>query len=169
MCAVLTLEIYFKPGAGSQEFAEREAQNLRDLVHQLAPHVALTVTTNPIEAAHCSHQHVPRDGTTYSILNHEPHDQTAQTLVITSEAPPAAPDGPWGGYAWKDRGCLFKTQMEASGCAVDVTIHEWLHTIVEHTGICPDSGPPPGCYQRVDGHWYDWYRHILEQLPHCGC
>jgi hypothetical protein len=111
-----SLEIFFERDE-DEELARKEASKLHLLVSRLTPHINLNIQVH--KATKINRLESPK-----KFLYHEPVEKGSQTLLITQEEFGAE------GRAEPERGCLSKQKLEEKGAkSVDITIHEWLHTI----------------------------------------
>ena len=159
------LEIFFFEQEQDKDFAEKEAEKLLTLVTKLAPHINLRIKV----------QKASRPYRKWNIPVHDPIEEGSQTLLITHEEIRVE------GRAGPEKGCLSKQKMvekeRKGGNSADITIHEWIHTIVGKTingreipnpdhsayyGFSENTATkgPNGAYR-----WCNWYRHILREYP----
>jgi hypothetical protein len=165
-----TLEVYYECDE-DKDFSIAEAGKLRDLVHELAPHIALNVDVQKATDICRSQVDLP-DGRHYDVPNQNPSSSGRQSLLITSE------DFGLLGLAGPGRGCLNKKLMlemiGRGGNSANITIHEWLHTIQDQNvngwNIPPaDSSADygfrdPSGYDHGSPTWHEWYRFALSGM-----
>jgi hypothetical protein len=82
MQTTFILELYFE-NEGDRAFAEGEADELKCLVHLLAPHIDLKVEV--VKATVIERIQFYYLGTSYDVPNHAPSVEGRQSLLITSE------------------------------------------------------------------------------------
>ncbi len=167
MKAEFSVEIFYEQDKDRQ-FAEEEAKKLRALVNELAPHIELQTTVH--EATRICRWEIDRRCRKDYGPTHPPIAQNSQTLVITNEEFGAQ------GHGWRVRACVSKREMEKKarrgGNSAEITVHEWLHTIVGRTingreipnpdcNACYGFGEPSGKGPDGEEQWHDWYRYML--------
>jgi hypothetical protein len=161
------LQIFYEQ-SDDRQLSEDVANNLRELVNKLAPHIELQTSVLP--ATSIEMWRIDRDSSDACGPTHPPTSVDTQTLVVTNREFGSA------GHGWaQGRACVSRREMETKarkcGDPTEIVIHEWLHTIVGRiingrritnpdqlidgftgpSGIRPDGAPQ----------WFDWYRHLL--------
>jgi hypothetical protein len=157
----LLLEIYFEDDS-DRALAERSRADLKRIVRDLAPWIALSVDL--MKASNTPQTDVGGRNVPY----HPPSAASHQSLLITSE--PIGADG-WG---WPPSCVVSRQKLEwktaNGGDPADLLVHEWIHTLygIEINGRAvpnPDSeqgfGFPPVKGGDGEDTWHDWYRYAL--------
>ncbi|NVM22500.1 MAG: hypothetical protein HWN68_12050 [Desulfobacterales bacterium] len=164
MTTEFRLEIFFERDE-DQKFARKEAEKLDTLVKRLVPHINLKIATQKATKICPPNEH-------YDFTTHEPVEKDSQTLLITQEDfGPEEGRAERQGRAGPEKGCLSKRKLEEKGPkSADITIHEWIHTIVgkEINGRRipnPDdrTRPEEFKYPDANGQWHHWYKYILRE------
>jgi hypothetical protein len=166
--AEFTLELYYERDT-DRDFAEGEVAKRKEMVREVAPHVALKILVLRATNIYRSTGSLA-DGQCYDVPNQNPGSPGRQSLLIMNE------NINQSGLAGTTSGCLCKQHMvemiKRGENSANITIHEWLHTIcgqdidgwrVPYVDSSREYGFSNPSGQHVAGSetWHEWYRFVL--------
>jgi hypothetical protein len=158
------LEIYVERVEDSP-FAEHVREELVELVREIAPWIELHAEVLGT-AGTIARNRVEYQGVSYDAPWCKPSAPGRQTMLLTHDPFPPNAEG-FGGRV----GCVVSVERYEAKAArgespVDITVHEWLHTIEGETIRArpvpyADDAERFGCEPDEQGRWLRWFTYAL--------
>lgn len=161
------LEVYYEEDA-DKSFAEAEVKRMKELLKEIAPHLALNAEI--LKATAIIRSRFDSDGSRHDVPNHKARNPANQTMLITDEELGA---NGWGGpgACVVNKGKL-QWKLDRGANSADISLHEWMHAIagqrvngraLDWLHDNPKWGFNDADYndKSGDGVWREWYRFYL--------